>query len=281
MSRLSVKKTYKLYIAGKFPRTESGRSYPVTGKRDAFLANACRASRKDLRNAVVAAHKAQPGWAAASAYLRAQILYRLAEMLEGRSAAFADELNQQGLTPKQAAAEVAEAVDLLVYYAGWADKYAQLASTVNPVASPHFNFSRPEPTGVIGLVAPQDRQPLLGLIGGLAPILAAGNAVIALAHEASPLSAMSFAEVVNDSDVPGGVVNILTGSPAELREPFATHLDLNGLAWFGADAETRKTVGEGASLSVKRIQFYDTVAEDLDRVTAFTETKTTWHPVGA
>lgn len=278
MSRLTVKKTYKLYIGGKFPRSESGRYYALEDGAGKLLANVCLASRKDLRDAVVAARKGLSAWAGATAYLRGQILYRAAEMLEGRRAQFAEELRQGGATPRGAEKEVEAAVDLLVYYAGWCDKFSQVASTVNPVASPHFNFSVPEPVGVVGVLAPEDSG-LLGLVGSFAPILAGGNAVVALASKRQALPAITLAEVLNDSDLPGGTVNLLTGDRAELLEPFSTHMDIRGLAAYGLSPDERKLVEENAALNVRRVACYARVAEDFYRIVDFVETKTTWHPV--
>ncbi|HEY5719748.1 MAG TPA: aldehyde dehydrogenase family protein, partial [Gammaproteobacteria bacterium] len=219
--RLGVLKTYKIYVGGKFPRSESGRYYQVVDRDRRTLANICLSSRKDFRDAVVAARTAFKGWSTSSAYLRGQILYRIAEMLEGRRGQFVDELYAQGGTRAAAAAEVDATTDLLVYYAGWADKYQQVFSSVNPVASSHFNFSLREPTGVVSLLAPED-SPLLGLVASLAPIITGGNTCVVLASESRPLAAVSFAEVLHSSDVPAGVVNILTGRQAELLEHFAS-----------------------------------------------------------
>lgn len=279
MARLSVNKTYKLYIGGKFPRTESGRYYPLKNKQGKLLANVCLGSRKDFRNAVVAARKAQPGWEATGATLKGQILYRIAEMLEGRRDQLIHELRLTGTTPKAAEKQVDASTDLLVYYAGWTDKYSQIFSSVNPVGSPHFNFSRPEATGVIALLA-EEGKGLLGLVGGLAPLLCGGNTVVALASRSSPLAAISLGEILNTSDIPGGVVNILTGDRDELMPHLSTHLDVNGIAAFGLSSEHWKTVQENAALNIRRVQHYPSVAEDPYRILDFTEIKTTWHPVG-
>ena len=230
MARIPVAKTYKIYIDGKFPRTESGRYFALEDARGNIIANVCRGSRKDFRNSVVAARKAQSGWARASAYLRGQILYRVAEMLEGRREQFIAELMLQG-TPKRAAQkEVDLSIDRLIYFAGWADKYQQIFSAVNPVSSSHFNFSVLEPTGVVSILAPDDLS-LLGLVSNVAPTIAGGNTCVVLASESSPLCAVSFAEALHASDVPAGVVNILTGLRAELTEQFASHMDVNAVIW--------------------------------------------------
>ncbi|MCE3283102.1 MAG: aldehyde dehydrogenase, partial [Chitinophagaceae bacterium] len=232
--RLEVLKTYKLYIGGQFPRTESGRYYIAKNKKGEQLANVCLSSRKDFRDAVVAARGAQKGWAGKAANNRGQILYRIAEMLEGRRAQFVDELIKQDSTKTQADAEVNLSIDRLIYYAGWCDKYQQIFSSVNPVASSHFNFSVPEPTGVVALIAPQE-SPLLGLVSVIAPVIAGGNVAIVLASETRPLCAITFAEVINSSDVPGGVVNILTGKPSELATQFASHMDVNAMVFCEDD----------------------------------------------
>ncbi|MGH3376567.1 MAG: aldehyde dehydrogenase family protein, partial [Actinoallomurus sp.] len=230
--RLSVRKTYKLYVGGAFPRSESGRSYTVNDAKGNFLANASRASRKDARDAVVAARRAQSGWAARTPYNRGQILYRIAEMLEGRREQFTEELRGTGLTRTAARTEVDAAVDRWVWYAGWADKFAQVTGTANPVSGPFFNFSTPEPAGVIGIIAPDN--PLLGLVSVLAPVIVTGNTTIVVASEPTPLPAIALAEVLATSDLPAGVVNILTGHRAELAPWLATHMDINGLDLTGA-----------------------------------------------
>ncbi|MGA3351891.1 MAG: aldehyde dehydrogenase family protein [Acidimicrobiales bacterium] len=284
--RLSVRKTYKLYIGGAFPRSESGRSYIVVDSSGAFLANAARASRKDVRDAVVAARKAQPGWAGATAYNRGQVLYRVAEMLDGRRAQFADEVaSSEGTTHKQAAASVDAAVDRWVWYAGWADKVAQVTGSSNPVAGPFFNFSVPEPTGVVGVIAPQPSS-LLGLVSVLAPVLVTGNAVVLVASEERPLPAITLAEVLATSDVPGGVVNLLTGRVAELAPVLAAHRDVDALDLAGAPAELLVELEQAAVTNVKRVLRPDRGGPDWSaaptprRMLAFLETKTVWHPVG-
>lgn len=279
MTRLEVKKTCKLYIGGAFPRTESGRSYPLRDRKGGLIANVSLASRKDFRNAVVAARKAQPSWAGATAYLRAQILYRIAEMMEGRRAQLASELCLMGATARQAEMEVEAAVDHLVHYAGWADKFSQLFSTVNPVSSPHFNFSVPEPVGVVALLPPE-KSGLLGLVGAMAPVLCAGNAAVLLAPQQQPLCAVTLGEILNTSDLPGGVVNLSTGSRDELLPVLATHLDVDGVVLYGGTVEEQTTLQDGAAESLRRVSFYEAVAEDPYRILDFCEIKTTWHPVG-
>jgi len=239
--RLDVLKTYKLYIDGKFPRTESGRYYPWKDSSGTVLANICRGSRKDFREAVVAARKAQSGWAAKSAYNRGQILYRIAEMLEGRKAQFVTELVQQGLTNVAAEKEVNLSIDRLVYYAGWSDKYQQVFSSVNPVESSHFNFSVPEPTGIVSILSPENYG-LIGLVSTIAPAIVGGNTVIVLASFSKPLAAITFAEVLHSSDVPGGVVNIITGLRSELLSHFSNHMDVNACVYYDADADEIKKV---------------------------------------
>ena len=281
MSRLAVPKTYKLYIGGKFPRSESGRVYEVTDSKSKWLANAPLSSRKDARDAVVAARKALSGWAGATAYNRGQVLYRIAELLEGRRAQFIDEIvRMRAVTPEQAAAEVDEAIDRWVWYAGWTDKFAQVAGNANPVAGPYFNLSVPEPTGVVAIVAPQDSA-LLGLVGAIAPALVAGNTVVVVASEASPLCAISLAEVLATSDVPGGVVNVLTGSPAEIAPWLASHADVNALDLSGAGGLDWVDMQVAAAETLKRVLppqgGADAAAPSLERILAFTETKTVWH----
>lgn len=278
MTRLDIKKTYKLYIGGAFPRTESGRYYKLENDNGDLIANLSLASRKDFRNAVVAARKAQPGWAAKTGYNRGQILYRIAEMLEGRASQFVDELTAMGQTPKAALQEVHDAIDLWVYYAGWCDKYQQLASSVNPVSSPHFNFTVPEPVGVVAQLAPQ-KEGLLGLSRTLAPVIASGNTVVALAAERWGNAAISLAEVIHSSDVPGGVVNLLTGNSEELGSHFASHKDVDALLIGDADHPNWASYQEAAADNVKRVVGLRP-DEGLEAITDFVEYKTTWHPVG-
>lgn len=281
VERIPVQKTYKLYIGGAFPRTESGRFYRVEDGRGKLLANMCQASRKDLRNAVVAARKACSDWAGRSAYNRGQILYRVAEILETRRDQFVAELKSQGLPIAAARGEVDQSIEQLVYYAGWADKYQQVFSTVNPVSSSHFNFSILEPTGVVGILAPATPS-LLGIIATMAPVVCGGNSCVVLASETKPLCSITLAEVLETSDFPAGVVNILTGSRSELLEQFATHMDINAIVYCGDDATGLRVVQEGASLNVKRIvHCTDTAPTDPYRILDVQEVKTTWHPIGA
>ncbi|MGV3629920.1 MAG: aldehyde dehydrogenase family protein [Bacteroidota bacterium] len=279
MERLEVLKTYKIYIGGQFPRTESGRYYDPKNAKSEPLANICLSSRKDVRNAVVAARKAFGGWAERAHFNRGQILYRIAEMLEGRKAQFVDELMKQGSTKAAAENEVDQSIDLLVYYSGWADKYQQLFSSVNPVGSPHFNFSALEPMGVVGIVAPQNSS-LFGLVSTLAPVITGGNTVVALASEKLPLCAVTFAEVLNSSDVPGGVVNILTGKESELLEQFGSHMDINAVLYAGGDNKNYIRLKELGTDSVKRVRDFDPAqAENPYLIADFQEVKTTWHPI--
>ena len=283
-NRLEVLKTYKIYIGGQFPRTESGRYYTPTNKSGKVLANVCLSSRKDFREAVVAARGAFGGWSAKAAFNRGQILYRIAEMLEGRKAQFINELIQQDATKAQAENEVHTAIDRLIYYAGWCDKFQQVFSSVNPVASSHFNFSNPEPTGVVSIIAPQNTS-LLGLVSVIAPVIAGGNTCIVLASETKPLCAVTFAEVLNSSDVSGGVVNILTGNPNELAKYFADHMDVNAMIYCEKDNETIKLIQEKAALNVKRIIIYNSNNWNSDEsenpylIMDTQEIKTTWHPI--
>ncbi len=275
--RLTVPKTYKLAIGGAFPRSESGRTYEVVSAKGAFLANAAQASRKDARDAVVAARAAVKGWSGATAYNRGQILYRIAEVLEGRRAQFIDEISaQEGVSSSAAAAQVDEAIDLWVWYAGWCDKYAQVAGNANPVSGPYFNISVPEPTGVVAIVAPQDSA-LLGLVSVVAPALVAGNTVVVIASQAHPLSAISLAEVLATSDLPGGVVNVLTGSPAEVAPWLASHQDVNALDLAGADALDWVDMQIAAAETLKRVLTPGPVVASPERIAAFTEIKTVWH----
>ena len=282
--RLAVRKTYKLYLGGAFPRSESGRSYPVHSAKGELLAHAAQASRKDVRDAVVAARKAFGGWSKATAYNRGQILYRIAEMLEGRRAQFADEVSAvEGGSAKAALTLVDEAIDRWVYYAGWADKYAQVAGNTNPVAGPYFTFSLPEPTGVVGVLAPQESS-LSGLVSVLAPVLVTGNTAVVVASQERPLPAVSLTEVLATSDLPGGVVNLLTGSTAELAPWLAAHRDVNAIDLTGAAPEQRAALETAAADNVKRVFVPRSTAWADDpgtsRMTAFVETKTVWHPIG-
>lgn len=284
--RIAVAKTYKLYIGGKFPRTESGRYFALEDKRGVVIANMCRGSRKDFRNSVVVARKAQSGWAKASAYLRGQILYRIAEMLEGRREQFIAELILQGSRPRAAEREIDRSIDRLIYFAGWADKYQQVFSAVNPVSSSHFNFSVLEPTGVISILAPDDSS-LLGLISNIAPAIVGGNTCVVLASESMPLCAVSFAEVLHAADVPGGVVNILTGFRSELTEFFASHMDVNAVIFCDGGKAVARTVQELAAENIKRVVARTRVdwagsdAENPYLISDTQEVKTTWHPIGS
>ncbi|MGH3714959.1 MAG: aldehyde dehydrogenase family protein [Micromonosporaceae bacterium] len=285
-TRLGVRKTYKLYVGGAFPRSESGRSYPVTSAKGEFLANAALASRKDVRDAVVAARKAFPGWAGLTAYHRGQILYRVAEMLEGRRDQFVAEARAaQGRTARQAETEVEAAIDRWVWYAGWADKIAQVYGNANPVAGPFFNLSSPEPTGVVGIVAPQS-APLLGLVSVMAPAIVTGNTVVVLASEAYPLPAITLAEVLATSDLPGGVVNLLTGRPAETAPWLASHMDVNAIDLAGVDdpalaVDLERAAAENLKRVVRPAPATDWRADPgTGRLTAYLETKTVWHPKG-
>ncbi len=273
MSRIPILKTYKIFIGGKFERSESGRYFETAS------GNMCRSSRKDFRNAMASARSAVSGWSSKSGYNRGQILYRLAEMLEARKDQFIQERITEGAKAKGAEAEVLGAIDRLVYYAGWCDKYTQVFSAVNPVASSHFNFSVPEPTGVVVCISPV-KEPFLNLIGMIAPIIASGNTCIILLPEAASGSTVSFAEILETSDVPGGVVNLLTGLVSELLPHLTSHMDVNALYLALQDADHRKLSQENAALNVKRLSFYEDVAPNPYIITEFTELKTTWHPIG-
>jgi acyl-CoA reductase-like NAD-dependent aldehyde dehydrogenase len=288
--RLDVRKTYKLYIGGRFPRTESGRSYLVCDDKGRPWANACRASRKDVRDAVQAARRAVPGWSGATAYNRGQILYRVAEMLEGRREQFVDQVaRSEGATRRAAAEAVDKAVDRWVWYAGWADKLAQVFGSANPVAGPYFNFSVPEPTGVVGVVAPAGSS-LLGLVSRLAPVIVSGNTAVVVASETRPLPAITLAEVLATSDLPGGVVNLLTGFAAELAGPLASHMDVDALDLAGLDLALYREAELAATENVKRVVppvklsvrdwLSDAKGQDPYWIAAFLETKTVWHPIG-
>ena len=286
--RLAVRKTYKLYVGGAFPRSESGRSYEVTDARGRFLANAAMASRKDARDAVVAARKAYGGWSGATAYNRGQVLYRVAEVMEGRRAQFVDEVAAgEGVTRPRAEKAVDAAVDRWVWYAGWADKIAQVAGSSNPVAGPYFDFSVPEPTGVVAVLAPQSSS-LLGLISVLAPVIVSGNTAVVVASEARPLPAITMGEALATSDVPGGVVNLLTGRTAEIAPWLASHMDVNAVDLTGVagDDDLARTLEIDAAENLKRVIRAPAAEPDwtaepgLGRLTAYLETKTVWHPVG-
>ena len=281
--RLGVRKTYKLFVGGAFPRSESGRSYPVTGHDGTLLAHAALASRKDARDAVSAARKALPGWSGATAYNRGQVLYRVAELLEGRAEQFAAEfVKAAGVSPGEAESVVAGAIDRWVWYAGWPDKIGQVDGAANPVAGPYFNLSVPEPTGVVALLAPPGAS-LLALVSVLAPVIATGNTVVLVASETAPLAAVSLAEVLATSDVPGGVVNVLTGRSAELAPVLAAHMDVNAIDLTGADVADRAGLARMAAGNVKRVLVSDdawAAPPGPERMLAFLEIKTVWHPIG-
>lgn len=283
MTRLEVLKTYKIYIGGQFPRTESGRYYTPLDPNGKALASICLSSKKDVRNAVVAARKAAGSWAERSAFNRGQILYRIAEMLEGRHAQFVDELVKQGLSNANATKEVNLSIDRIVYYAGWCDKYNAILSSVNPVASSHFNFSSCEPMGVVGIIAEQSTS-LLGLVSMVLPAICGGNTVVVLASENLPLCAVTFAEVLNSSDLPGGVVNILTGSPIEMAPTLASHKDVNALLVSHLEDNFKKELSILAVDNLKRKFDYspDWNSEEsqaLHYIADLQEIKTTWHPI--
>ncbi len=284
-NRIAVAKTYKIYIGGKFPRTESGRYFALEDRKGGVIANVCRGSRKDFRNAVVSARKAQSGWAGVSAYLRGQILYRIAEMLEGRRDQFIAELRLQGATAAAAERETDLSIDRLIYYAGWADKYQQVFSAVNPVSSSHFNFSVLEPTGVVALLAP-DSTGLLGFVSNVAPAIVGGNTVVALASESQPLCAVSFAEVLHASDVPAGVVNVLSGFRRELSEYFASHMDVNAIVYCDGGKAVARDIQQRAAGNIKRVVARTRVdwrkpqSANPYLIRETQEVKTTWHPIG-
>lgn len=283
MKRLDVLKTYKIYIDGQFPRTESGRYYTLSDTKGNMLANICLSSKKDFKNAVVAARNAFSGWSNRSALNRSQILYRIAEMLESRRAQFMEELIRQGYSKTNANKELELSIDRIVYYAGWCDKYQQIYSSVNPVASSHFNFSVPEPMGLVSVISSEESS-LLGLVSTLIPIIAGGNTCVLLASESLPLCAVTFAEVLNSSDVPKGVVNILTGKRSELLTPFASHMDVNAIVYCGAIPNEIKLIKSEASKNVKRVfvydvDFYSQEEQNPYYINNLQEIKTTWHPI--
>lgn len=280
MTRIEVLKTYKIFIDGKFPRTESGRYYVPENK----CGNICLSSRKDVRNAVVAAGNATSKWQSATAFNKSQVIYRIAEILEGRKAQFIDELTKQGYKAKEAEKEVVTAIDRIIYYAGWCDKFTPVFSSVNPVATQHFNFTAPEAVGTVAILAPE-KSGLLGLVSAIIPVIVGGNTVVVLASESLPLCAITFAEVLNTSDVPSGVVNILTGKRSELSEHFATHMDIKALLYYGNDKKEISSIQKNAVNNLKRI----TIREEHDLyneshqtpylIEDFLEMKTTWHPI--
>lgn len=285
-SPLEIRKTYKLWVGGEFIRSESGRTDAVESRKGRFLANVSRGSRKDLREAVRKARTAQAGWASKSAYLKGQILYRMAEMLESRTAGFEKTLREtRGLSPAAAREEVRASIDRLVHYAGWSDKVTALLGTVNPVASSYFDFSVPEPMGVVGIVAPEEPD-LLGLISHFAPVIVSGNAAVVLLSEAHPLASLELAEVLATSDLPAGVVNLISGQKDELVPHLARHMDVQAIADAGGDKRLSKAIAEDAAVNVKRVKRYalpdyrSDSAQGLDFIETFVEIKTTWHPVG-
>ena len=287
-ARLEIKKTYKLYIGGKFPRSESGRYLPAKSPAGGHLDNFAHASRKDFRDAVVAARSAAGGWAKATAYLRGQILYRAAEMLQNRSGELVAEIARStGVSPAKGRREVTLSIDRLVHYAGWTDKYAQIFSSVNPVATPHFNFTLPEPVGVVAVLAP-DEPSLLALVSLLAPVILSGNTTVVIASETFPLPAATFAEILATSDLPGGVVNLLTGQRAELAPHLASHMDVNAIVDGAGQAELSATLQSGSAVNLKRhtrrdlqpADWFASKAEDPYWILDSVEYKTAWHPMG-
>ena len=283
--RINVLKTYKNYVGGQFVRSESGHTYPSVTKNGKKLAQVCRSTRKDVRDAVTAARSAQPGWASKTAFNRGQIMYRLAEMLESQRAHFIGELTLSGMSRRQATKETDASVDRFVYYAGWTDKYSQVFGSVNPVASPYFNFSNPEPVGVTAVFC-HEKSPLLGTVTAVACTIAGGNSTIVIPSENFPLPALSLGEVIHASDVPAGVVNILSGYHEELIDPLASHMDVNGLLSFKSHSDVQKRLDEHASENIKRNHHkdwedgYEDSLESPYLMMEFMEIKTTWHPVG-
>jgi acyl-CoA reductase-like NAD-dependent aldehyde dehydrogenase len=288
MSRIDVRKTYKLYIGGAFPRSESGYSYVVNDSKGRFVANAAKASRKDARDAVQAARSAFKGWSGRTAYNRAQVLYRVAEVMEDRRPQFLEALRQsEGLSPAKATTALDQAIDRLVWYAGWADKLTQVVGNANPVAGPFFNLSTPEPTGVVAVVAPEESS-LLGLVSVVAPVVVSGNTAVVMSSYSRPLPAITFSEVLATSDVPGGVVNILTGNPADTAPWLASHMDVNAIDLTGLAGQSELTTSleVAAADNLKRVRRAPAAEPDwsadpgLEPMTAFLETKTVWHPIG-
>ena len=282
---LDIRKTYKLYIDGKFSRTESGRFMQWVNTKDNQTVNFCRASRKDFRNAVQVSRSAFNKWNSFSGYNRGQILYRIAEMLDSRKEQFISELILQGKSKKSSKEEVEMSIDRLVYYAGWSDKYQQIFSRVNPVATPYYNFSYPEPTGVVSIISPKDSH-LLGFISVIAPAIVGGNTVVVLAPEDNPLCAISFSEVLHSSDVPSGVINILSGLSNELIDHFSSHMDVNAIINCGVDSKDAELIVKNSSLNVKRAFDYSSInwtnpdSQDPYLIMDCQEIKTTWHPIG-
>ena len=283
MTRIAVLKTYKLFIGGAFPRTESGRYYKIQNKANETIANVGLSSRKDFRNAVVAARKAQDAWQGRAAFNKSQIIYRIAEILEGRKVQFVEELISQGSTKASAEKEVQMSIDRCVYYSGWCDKYQAIYSSVNPVATSHFNFSVPEPMGVVSIIA-SDETSLLGFISALLPCIVGGNTCIVLASSSKPLSAITFAEVLATSDVPAGIINILTGKEKELHTHFSNHMDVNAVVYCRTDKAIWKTIVQNASLNIKRSFWWNkdwakSESENPYLIMDLQEIKTTWHPI--
>jgi acyl-CoA reductase-like NAD-dependent aldehyde dehydrogenase len=286
MERLDVLKTYKIFIGGKFPRSESGRFFQIKDKKGKLLANMCLSSRKDFRNAVVAARKIQKSWQSRSALNRGQILYRIAEILEGRKSQFLEELMMNGLSKYQARNEVEKSIDRLIYYAGWSDKFQQVFSSVNPVASNHFNFSLLEPMGVVAVIAPNEYS-LLGLISVIAPVIVGGNTCVVLSSEENPMTSISFAEVISTSDVPHGVVNVLTGKREELISHFASHKAVNAIFYCGDNNQEINQLGKLSVENLKRVtidkrkSWEDQESQSPYFIEKYQEVKTIWHPTEA
>ncbi len=286
-ARLEVRKTYKLYINGEFPRTESGRFYPVMNGKNAVVANACRGSRKDVRNAIAAARKAFPAWSGKTAYNRGQILYRIAEVCEARIGELETELIRQGIGKREARKEVEQTIDRLIYYAGWSDKFTQLFGSVNPVAGPYYNFTVPEPTGVVGIVA-AETPALLGLISRIAPAMVSGNCVVAITSEQKPLAAVTLGEIFATSDVPAGVVNLISGIKSEIVPWMASHMDVNAIDCSGVSRDVLPKILVLASENVKRVigakdssvDYFSEKAQSPYAIADFLEMKTVWHPIG-
>lgn len=277
--RLDVMKTYKLFIGGAFPRSESGRSYEIKDSKGRFLANPAQASRKDLRDAIVAARGAFNGWSHATGYNRGQILYRIAEMMEGRREQFVAEImTVEGLTKSAADRQVADAIDLWVWYAGWSDKLSSVSGATNQISGPYYNFTSPEPLGIVAAIAPE-KSSLLGLVHSIAPILVAGNSCVVIASERRPLPAMTLAEVIATSDVPAGVLNILTGMKSELVPWLSSHMEVDGIDISGVDAKEDLAIRNAGSENLKRIHRFKE-SGDLQRILSFMESKTVWHPIG-
>jgi len=281
MERIEVLKTYKLFIGGAFPRSESGRHFPIDNKKGELIANCCMSSRKDVKSAVVASQKVFGKWSEKTAFNRSQILYRIAEMLEGRKSQLIDELTLSGQSLKSATSEIEQSIDVLIYYAGWCDKYVQVSSSINPVSSPHFNFSVPEPVGVVGAIF-GDETTFHIFVSVIASIISGGNTVIALPSKGCSMAAITFGEIIATSDVPGGVVNILTGNKDELQDVFSTHMGINSLTLLNTSNEYAKIVEEKSVSNLKRVSTFvskDLKEASLSMLMNFQELKTTWHPI--